>query len=113
LTALLIKYLNVLIDNLAFVEDLSQVALGETNGSMLYIPYVVIKELDRLKDRRNEDSLKRCAAIRAIRYLNDKFDVSLKIQGELNKVKVKLKQTLDFYSFNISTISAGGGRSFD
>lgn len=73
---------NVLMNNLAFVEDLSRVALGETNGSMLYLPYIVIKELDKLKDRRSEDSLKRSAAIRAIHYLNNKFDNSLRIQGE-------------------------------
>lgn len=72
---------NVLMDNLLFVEDLCHVALGETNGSMLYIPYIVIKELDKLKDRRDDNELKRLAAIRAIRYLNKKFDDSLKIQG--------------------------------
>ncbi|XP_034489913.1 probable serine/threonine-protein kinase DDB_G0272254 [Drosophila innubila] len=73
---------NVLMNNLAFVEDLSRVALGETSGSMLFIPYIVIKELDKLKDRRSEDSLKRTAAIRAIHYLNNKFDDSLKIQAQ-------------------------------
>ncbi|XP_064554955.1 uncharacterized protein Swt1 [Drosophila montana] len=73
---------NVLMDNLLFVEDLCHVALGETNGSMLYIPYIVIKELDKLKDRRDDNELKRLAAIRAIRYLNKKFDDSLKIQGQ-------------------------------
>ncbi|EDW62479.1 transcriptional protein SWT1 [Drosophila virilis] len=73
---------NVLMDNLLFVEDLCHVALGETNGSMLYIPYIVIKELDKLKDRRDDNELKRLAAIRAIRYLNKKFDESLKIQGQ-------------------------------
>ncbi|KAM8720395.1 hypothetical protein ACLKA7_006444 [Drosophila subpalustris] len=73
---------NVLMNNLAFVEDLSKVALAETNGSMLFIPYIVIKELDKLKDRRSEDSLKRTAAIRAIHYLNEKFDNSLKIQAQ-------------------------------
>lgn len=72
---------NVLMDNLVFVEDLCHVALGETKGSMLYIPYIVIKELDKLKDTRNEDKLKRTKAIRAIHYLNKKFDNRLKIQG--------------------------------
>lgn len=73
---------NVLLDNLVFVEELTHLALHNTNGSMLYIPYVVIRELDSLKDRRKDNELKRPAAVRAIRYLNNKFDTSLSIQGE-------------------------------
>lgn len=73
---------NVLLDNLVFVEELSQLALHNTSGSMLYIPYVVFRELDSLKDRRQDDELKRAAAVRAIRYLSNKFDNSLSIQGE-------------------------------
>lgn len=73
---------NVLLDNLVFVEELCHLALHSTSGSMLYIPYVVIRELDSLKDRRQNDELKRAAAVRAIRYLNNKFDNSLSIQGE-------------------------------
>lgn len=73
---------NVLLDNLVFVEELTRLALHNTNGSMLYIPYVVIRELDSLKDRRKDNDLKRPAAVRAIRYLNNKFDTSLSIQGE-------------------------------
>lgn len=73
---------NVLLDNLVFVEELCHLALHNTSGSMLYIPYVVIRELDSLKDRRQDNELKRAAAVRAIRYLNNKFDNSLSIQGE-------------------------------
>ncbi|TDG43330.1 hypothetical protein AWZ03_010239 [Drosophila navojoa] len=73
---------NVLMDNLDFVEDLCRVTLGETKGSMLYIPYIVIKELDKLKDRRSDNDRNRKSAIRAIHYLNKKFDESLKIQAQ-------------------------------
>lgn len=72
---------NVLMENLEFVEDLCRVTLGETKGSMLYIPYIVIKELDKLKERRSDNDRKRKPAIRAIHYLNKKFDETLKIQG--------------------------------
>ncbi|KAH8299233.1 hypothetical protein KR044_006564 [Drosophila immigrans] len=72
---------NILMDNLSFVDDLCRLALGDSKGSMLFIPYVVIKELDRIKDR-SSDAHKRTAAIRAIHYLNDKFDKSLRIQGQ-------------------------------
>ncbi|XP_062133385.1 uncharacterized protein LOC133843734 isoform X2 [Drosophila sulfurigaster albostrigata] len=74
---------NILMENLSFVDDLSHLALGNSKGSMLFIPYVVIKELDGIKDRRSEDDAsKRSAARKAIRYLNDKFDKSLRIQGQ-------------------------------
>ncbi|XP_060653995.1 uncharacterized protein LOC132789760 [Drosophila nasuta] len=74
---------NILMENLSFVDDLSHLALGDSIGSMLFIPYVVIKELDGIKDRRSEDDAsKRSAARKAIRYLNDKFDKSLRIQGQ-------------------------------
>ncbi|EDW07758.1 transcriptional protein SWT1 [Drosophila mojavensis] len=73
---------NVLMENLEFVEDLCRVTLGETKGSMLYIPYIVIKELDKLKERRSDNDRKRKPAIRAIHYLNKKFDETLKIQAQ-------------------------------
>ncbi|KAH8416417.1 hypothetical protein KR222_002996 [Zaprionus bogoriensis] len=80
---------NVLLDNLVFVEDLCHLALHNTSGSMLYIPYVVIRELDSLKDRRQNNELKRPAAVRAIRYLNNKFDHSLSIQAQSAKEEVE------------------------
>ncbi|ALC49866.1 CG7206 [Drosophila busckii] len=73
---------NVLIDELLFVEDLCKLALCGTKGSMLYVPYIVIKELDGLKHNRANDALKSKLAQRAIRYLNNKFDDSLKIQAQ-------------------------------
>lgn len=72
---------NVLMDNLKFVESLVQVVLPGTVGSMLYIPYIVIKELDKLKAKSSEENSKRLLAVRAIRYLNTQFDESLDIQG--------------------------------
>ncbi|XP_017138739.1 transcriptional protein SWT1 [Drosophila miranda] len=73
---------NVLMHSCSFVEDLTKVVLPGTVGSMLFIPYIVIKELDRLKARKNYDNNTRDMAIRAIRFLNTKFDESLEIQAQ-------------------------------
>ncbi|EDX02676.1 transcriptional protein SWT1 isoform X2 [Drosophila yakuba] len=73
---------NVLMHNIKFVESLTEVVLPGTVGSMLYIPYIVIKELDKLKGQYQSDDPKRLIAVRAIRYLNTKFDGSLEIQGQ-------------------------------
>ncbi|BFF97416.1 transcriptional protein SWT1-like [Drosophila madeirensis] len=73
---------NVLMHNSLFVEDLTRVVLPGTVGSMLFIPYIVIKELDRLKVRQNADNMRRELAMRAIRFLNTKFDESLEIQAQ-------------------------------
>ncbi|XP_002134780.2 transcriptional protein SWT1 isoform X1 [Drosophila pseudoobscura] len=73
---------NVLMHSCSFVEDLTKVVLPGTVGSMLFIPYIVIKELDRLKARKNDDNNTRQMAIRAIRFLNKKFDESLEIQAQ-------------------------------
>ncbi|XP_026837556.1 transcriptional protein SWT1 isoform X2 [Drosophila erecta] len=73
---------NVLMQNIKFVESLTELVLPGTVGSMLYIPYIVIKELDKLKSQYNSDNPKRLVAVRAIRYLNTKFDESLGIQAQ-------------------------------
>ncbi|XP_052850618.1 transcriptional protein SWT1 isoform X2 [Drosophila gunungcola] len=74
---------NVLMQNIKFVESLTDVVLPGTVGSVLYIPYVVIKELDKLKGQHQDDrDVKRLVAVRAIRYLNTKFDESLEIQAQ-------------------------------
>ncbi|XP_017045637.1 transcriptional protein SWT1 [Drosophila ficusphila] len=73
---------NVLMHNIKFVESLTEVVLPGTVGSMLYIPYVVIKELDKLKGHSDAEDTKRLIAVRAIRYLNTKFDESLEIQAQ-------------------------------
>ncbi|XP_016986943.1 uncharacterized protein LOC108049991 [Drosophila rhopaloa] len=73
---------NVLMHNIKFVESLTEVVLPGTVGSMLYIPYIVIKELDKLKGQHHGDDPKRLIAVRAIRYLNTKFDESLEIQAQ-------------------------------
>ncbi|EDW55980.1 transcriptional protein SWT1 [Drosophila sechellia] len=73
---------NVLIHNHKFVERLTDVVLPGTVGSMLYLPYIVIKELDKLKYKYESDCLKRVIAVRAIRFLNTKFDESLQIQAQ-------------------------------
>ncbi|XP_017011250.2 uncharacterized protein Swt1 [Drosophila takahashii] len=77
---------NVLMHNIKFVEQLTDLMLPGTVGSMLYIPYIVIKELDKLKGQHYHASEvadpKRLIAVRAIRYLNTKFDMSLEIQAQ-------------------------------
>ncbi|KAH8314979.1 hypothetical protein KR074_006382 [Drosophila pseudoananassae] len=73
---------NVLMHNIKFVESLAKVVLPGTVGSMLYIPYIVIKELDKLKAKNGDENAKRQLAVRAIRYLNTQFDESLDIQAQ-------------------------------
>lgn len=73
---------NVLIHNHKFVERLTDVVLPGTVGSMLYLPYIVIKELDKLKSKYQSDCLQRVIAMRAIRFLNTKFDESFQIQAQ-------------------------------
>ncbi|KAH8340633.1 hypothetical protein KR059_003125, partial [Drosophila kikkawai] len=71
---------NILMHNIKFVEALTEVILPGTVGSMLYIPYVVIKELDKLKISSENKRVQ--FARQAIRYLNTKFDESLQIQAQ-------------------------------
>ncbi|XP_037724731.1 uncharacterized protein LOC119556526 [Drosophila subpulchrella] len=73
---------NVLMHDIKFVESLTEVVLPGTVGSMLYIPYIVIRELDKLKGQRPSEDPKRLIAVRAIRYLNKKFDETLEIQAQ-------------------------------
>ncbi|EDW82535.1 uncharacterized protein Dwil_GK25857 [Drosophila willistoni] len=73
---------NVLIHNLSFVKDLPKLVLNGLAGSMIFIPYIVIKELDRLKAKHSDSEINRVAAIRAIHYLNAKFDESRDIQAQ-------------------------------
>ncbi|XP_030566348.1 transcriptional protein SWT1-like [Drosophila novamexicana] len=69
---------NVLMDSLKLLEDVANLRLVGTSGSMLYVPYIVIKELDVLKCRQTTSF----AARRAIEYLNDKFDDREKIEAQ-------------------------------
>ncbi|XP_068159338.1 transcriptional protein SWT1 [Drosophila tropicalis] len=73
---------NVLIHNLSFVKDLPKLVLNGLAGSMIFIPYIVIKELDRLKAKHSDSEINRVAAIRAIHFLNAKFDESRDIQAQ-------------------------------
>ncbi|KAH8267265.1 hypothetical protein KR026_010454, partial [Drosophila bipectinata] len=73
---------NVLMHNIKFVENLVKVVLPGTVGSMIYIPYIVIKELDKLKAKNGVENTKRQLAIRAISYLNTQFDETLDIQAQ-------------------------------
>ncbi|XP_073833423.1 swt1 RNA endoribonuclease [Musca autumnalis] len=65
---------NVLLDHLAFLEDLTQLKLCDTQGSMLYIPYGVLQELDKLKMRSGCKEGVKTLAVRAIKYLNKKLE---------------------------------------
>ncbi|XP_023296137.2 transcriptional protein SWT1 [Lucilia cuprina] len=65
---------NVLLKDLTFVEDLTKMKLCDTKGSMLYIPYSVLQELDKLKMRSGCQEGVKTLAVRAIKYLNSKFE---------------------------------------
>uniref|UniRef100_A0A1A9VWV9 PINc domain-containing protein n=1 Tax=Glossina austeni TaxID=7395 RepID=A0A1A9VWV9_GLOAU len=65
---------NVLLQHLSFIEDLSNFKLCDTEGTILFIPYCVLQELDRLKQRSGSQEGVKTLAIRAIKYLNGKFE---------------------------------------
>lgn len=46
----------------------------DTEGTVLFIPYCVLQELDRLKQRSGSQEGVKTLAIRAIKYLNEKFE---------------------------------------
>lgn len=54
----------------------------DTGGTILYIPYSVLQELDKLKQFAVGDGTK-VLAVRAIKYLNSKFEAKNKhLQGK-------------------------------
>lgn len=56
----------------------------DTKGSMLYIPYSVLQELDKLKMRSGCQEGVKTLAVRAIKYLNTKFENnSPHLQGKI------------------------------
>ncbi|XP_065364549.1 transcriptional protein SWT1 [Calliphora vicina] len=65
---------NVLLRDMSFLEDLTKMKLCDTKGSMLYVPYAVLQELDRLKMRSGLQEGVKTRAVRAIKYLNSKFE---------------------------------------
>ncbi|XP_053949102.1 uncharacterized protein LOC128857384 [Anastrepha ludens] len=68
---------NVLLQHLTFIEELSHMKLCETRGTVLFIPYCVLQELDKLKQFAVGDGTK-VLAVRAIKYLNAKFEAKIK-----------------------------------
>ncbi|XP_012162899.1 uncharacterized protein LOC101454433 isoform X2 [Ceratitis capitata] len=68
---------NVLIDYLVFLEELSHMKLCDTSGTILYVPYIVLQELDKLKQFAVSEGAK-VRAVRAIKYLNAKFETKNK-----------------------------------
>ncbi|XP_011177396.2 transcriptional protein SWT1 [Zeugodacus cucurbitae] len=68
---------NVLLRHLAFLEELCHMKLCDTGGTILYIPYSVLQELDKLKQFAVGDGTK-VLAVRAIKYLNSKFEAKNK-----------------------------------
>uniref|UniRef100_A0A1A9WQZ5 PINc domain-containing protein n=1 Tax=Glossina brevipalpis TaxID=37001 RepID=A0A1A9WQZ5_9MUSC len=65
---------NVLLRHLSFIEDLSNFRLCDTEGTILFIPYCVLQELDKLKQRSGRQEGVKTLAVRAIKYLNEKFE---------------------------------------
>ncbi|XP_036319176.1 LOW QUALITY PROTEIN: transcriptional protein SWT1 [Rhagoletis pomonella] len=68
---------NVLLRHLTFIEELSHMKLCDTSGTVLYLPYSVLQELDKLKQFAVGDGTK-VLAVRAIKYLNAKFEAKNK-----------------------------------
>ncbi|XP_055373465.1 transcriptional protein SWT1 [Condylostylus longicornis] len=64
---------NVFLDNLTFLSDLIKSKLCDTKGSILYIPYIVLQELDKLKMQTERSICVRAA--RAIKYLNENLSI--------------------------------------
>ncbi|XP_018800565.1 PREDICTED: probable replication factor C subunit 1 [Bactrocera latifrons] len=80
---------NVLLQHLAFLEELCQMKLCDTGGTILYIPYSVLQELDKLKQFAVGDGTK-VLAVRAIKYLNSKFETKnkhLQAQSALSELE--------------------------
>ncbi|SPP79958.1 uncharacterized protein LOC117582248 [Drosophila guanche] len=68
-----------------YLEELSKLVLPGTAGSMLYIPHIVIEEIDWLNMEQMLYATKVLTAERAIQYLNKKFDSSFEIQAQSPK----------------------------
>ncbi|XP_069966727.1 uncharacterized protein Swt1 [Bactrocera oleae] len=80
---------NVLLQHLAFLEELCHMTLCDTGGTILYIPYSVLQELDKLKQFAVGDGTK-VLAVRAIKYLNSKFEAKnkhLQAQSALSELE--------------------------
>ncbi|BFF95378.1 uncharacterized protein DMAD_12791 [Drosophila madeirensis] len=65
-----------------YLEELSKLVLPGTAGSMLYIPHIVIEEIDEFNMDQMLYATKVLTAERAIQYLNKKFDSSFEIQAQ-------------------------------
>ncbi|XP_055911469.1 transcriptional protein SWT1 [Eupeodes corollae] len=64
---------NVFLENVTFVDELTTMKLCDTDGTVIYIPYCVLQELDKLKIRSPSESIK-TRATRAIHYINKAFE---------------------------------------
>ncbi|XP_022225698.2 uncharacterized protein LOC111076270 [Drosophila obscura] len=65
-----------------YLENLSKLVLPGTDGSMLYIPHIVIKQVDFFNECQRVYNTKVQIAERAIKYLNSKFDRTFEIQAQ-------------------------------
>ncbi|XP_037937170.1 transcriptional protein SWT1-like [Teleopsis dalmanni] len=68
---------NVLMRQLTFTDDLTKMKLCNTEGTIVFIPYIVLQELDKLKQFGQTESAKTMAS-RAIRHLNVKLEAKNK-----------------------------------
>lgn len=64
---------NVFLQNITFIDDLISMKLCDTAGTLIYVPYCVLQELDKLKVRSPSESIKTRSA-RAIKFLNKAFE---------------------------------------
>ena len=75
---------------------------------MLYLPYIVLQELDKLKMRSGVQEGVKTLAVRAIKYLNEKFEQnSPHIKGTYKRTYKNDQNLLILCSFFCSTISFG------
>ncbi|CAD5110733.1 DgyrCDS103 [Dimorphilus gyrociliatus] len=86
----------IVVDTNVYINDLELIKMINRNNYILVVPYIVIQELDDLKDRRSLGDDKRLKAREAINFLlsaleNPKANVLFKGQDPLNDDLKKLK----------------------
>lgn len=63
---------NIFLQHLTFIKDLLERPIQNNTAIILYVPYVVIEELDKLKGQKDRSIS--TLAMRAVKYLNEKLE---------------------------------------
>ncbi|XP_055845247.1 transcriptional protein SWT1 [Episyrphus balteatus] len=90
---------NVFLENITFVDELITMKLCDTAGTVIYVPYCVLQELDKLKVRSPSESIKTRSA-RAIKFFNKAFEtksenIQAQSSGDENRHLIKVKSPDD------------------